>query len=254
MVKLTKGALPLQPNNQVEALKSKTKDAAKMFEKQFLREMVKAMRSTVPKNGLIKKNQAERIFQEKLDHEYVEKWGDRGGIGLSDLIYNQIMDRFGAQMGIVPAGSRRPKGPIQFKKFPQAQVSKQSVGRAESISLKNLQTDKQVGKIEVTAPWSGILVDSKLLESGQTLNVIEHDNGLTSKILYSGSKLLGKGDSVQAGESIGQILSLNTSEESKMAKGELSWQLSEQTNGQSSRQLIENASSVHESVDSAVSL
>ena len=90
-------------------------DASKLYEKQFLRQMVKSMRSTVSKSGLVKNSMAEKVFREQLDHEYVEQWGNRGGIGLSNLIYNQLRERFGQQLGLDPALSK-PEGPIPLEK------------------------------------------------------------------------------------------------------------------------------------------
>ncbi|MGZ3793814.1 MAG: rod-binding protein [Bdellovibrio sp.] len=86
---------PLQKNPE-----QKLRDVSDMYEKHFLREMMKAMRSTVHEGGFVQSNQAEKIFREQLDEHYVEKWGERGGIGLSDLIYKQLVDKFGSQMGI----------------------------------------------------------------------------------------------------------------------------------------------------------
>lgn len=67
------------------------REAAKAYEKYFLDEMVKAMRSTVPEGeGLIKPNFAEKLYRENLDQEYVKNWAESGGVGLSDLIYEQL--------------------------------------------------------------------------------------------------------------------------------------------------------------------
>ena len=66
---------------------------AKLYEKQFLREMVKAMRSTVSFSEMTKPSMAEDIFRSQLDEQYVEAWGDKGGIGLGDIIYESLMDR-----------------------------------------------------------------------------------------------------------------------------------------------------------------
>ena len=89
----------------------KLRDVSDMYEKHFLREMMKAMRSTVHEGGFVQSNQAEKIFREQLDEQYVDKWGDRGGIGLSDMIYKQLLDKFGVMMGI-KAPVSKPRGPL----------------------------------------------------------------------------------------------------------------------------------------------
>lgn len=85
--------------------------AAQAYEKYFLDEMVKAMRSTVPEGqGLIKPSFAENLYKENLDQEYVKKWVESGGVGLSDLIYEQLKDQIGrTQGGAVRPG---PSGPL----------------------------------------------------------------------------------------------------------------------------------------------
>ena len=67
--------------------------AAQLYEDQFLREMVKAMRRGIPESGFIKKNMGERIYREQLDHRYVEAWVQHGGVGLTDLIYKNLMNQ-----------------------------------------------------------------------------------------------------------------------------------------------------------------
>jgi hypothetical protein len=81
-------------------VKKKIRSVAELYEKQFLRDMVKQMRSTVSFSDISKPSFAEGYFSEQLDQEYVEKWGDRGGIGLGDMIYQQLMSQYGSRMGV----------------------------------------------------------------------------------------------------------------------------------------------------------
>lgn len=71
----------------------KLKEASQLYEKHFLKELVKAMRKTAPQSSFTKPSMAEKIYKQKLDEEYVEKWGDREGIGLADMIYRHVKDR-----------------------------------------------------------------------------------------------------------------------------------------------------------------
>ena len=98
-MKVDKGSLPLRKTISAEELNQKLKDVGQMYEKQFLRELVKAMRTTVPESDFMKKTQAEQIFQEQLDHQLVEHWGDRGGIGLGDMISKQLVEKYGKNTG-----------------------------------------------------------------------------------------------------------------------------------------------------------
>lgn len=79
-----------QEQNRDESLK----EVSRLYEKHFLRELVKAMRKTVPESSFTQASMGEKIYKQKLDEEYVEKWGEAGGLGLSDIIYTHIKDQF----------------------------------------------------------------------------------------------------------------------------------------------------------------
>ena len=67
----------------------KLREVADLYEKHFIKEMMKQMKSTLPEGGLIKKNNAENIFQDQLDDQYSSEWNKRGGFGISDLIFHE---------------------------------------------------------------------------------------------------------------------------------------------------------------------
>lgn len=98
------------PSQYELAQKKRLRQAAKMYESQFLNTMVAQMRKTVPESGLVKKSYAEKFFQNKLDQNYVEAWTNKGGIGLADLVYNQIEQKLFGKHQYMP----RPKGPIDI--------------------------------------------------------------------------------------------------------------------------------------------
>jgi flagellar protein FlgJ len=68
------------------------KEAARLYEAQFLRQMVKGLRATVPESDLVPKSQGERIFQGMLDEQYADQWAAEGGVGLADMIYRQMRE------------------------------------------------------------------------------------------------------------------------------------------------------------------
>ncbi len=71
-------------------------DAARMYEKYFLNQMVKAMRSTVKYSDLQKPTMGEEIYRDQLDDQYVDSWTNTGGIGLADMIHDELLGK--AQM------------------------------------------------------------------------------------------------------------------------------------------------------------
>lgn len=187
----------------------KLRDVSDMYEKHFLREMMKSMRSTVSEGGFIKANQAEKIFREQMDDHNVERWGERGGIGLSNLIYNQLMDKFGVMMGL-KAPVAKPQGPLPLnEKSEYTAHSFQHPGKKDSVSYR---IDRNLNEValnpeassDVKAPWDGVLLGKKNLSDNQTMVEIEHDNGLKSQMVFKGS--MGKvsvGQKLQAGDTLG---------------------------------------------------
>lgn len=91
---------------------TRLREAAQMYEEQFLGEMVKAMRRTIPESDFMKPSSAEKIFREQLDQQYVEAWADKGGIGLADLIVDQIKE---AQSQIQARGQNAYSKPFKSK-------------------------------------------------------------------------------------------------------------------------------------------
>lgn len=64
--------------------------AAQDFESVFLHQLVKMMRATVEKSGLISGGRAEEIFQDMLDEKYAATLGNNTRIGLADMIYEEL--------------------------------------------------------------------------------------------------------------------------------------------------------------------
>jgi flagellar protein FlgJ len=74
-------------NQRREALRQ----VAKEFEAVFMYQVVKAMRQTVPKGGLVEKGEGEEMFEGMLDEEWSKKLVSRGGpSSLSEVLYRQL--------------------------------------------------------------------------------------------------------------------------------------------------------------------
>lgn len=198
-----------EKNRQVTA--EKLREVSDLYENHFIREMMKQMRSTVHEGGFIKQNNAEKIFRSQLDDQYSDQWGKAGGIGLSDLIYNQLMDKYGAATGLKQA-IEKPQGPIGLdQKSVFAGITSPSTSPATSAATFKFQT-LEGEKSELKNPWAGTLLGKKYLEMDQMQYHIKHDNGLESYILTRGTGLgldhkLSLGDKIKAGEQIGWVSS-----------------------------------------------
>ena len=65
--------------------------AAEGIEANFLKEMLKNMRKTVQEPEM-EKNRGYQVFREMLDDQYAEKAAQNRGIGLAELIVNQVLE------------------------------------------------------------------------------------------------------------------------------------------------------------------
>ena len=184
------------PRNQ------KVEDVAKLYEKQFLREMTKAMRGTVDFGG-DKPSQGESIYREQLDQQYVENWGDNGGIGLSNMIYEQLMERFFSG----PGQNLKKGGPIALSDRDISKVNRlpTSMETANQVPMKvetKPSTDGSPAKIQ--APWNSTVLASSQIE-GKTHLTLGHPGGLKSTFIFQG--VLGAevepGKQIEKGKTVG---------------------------------------------------
>ena len=204
----TGGPHSLRPQmNSPEQMDQKFKDVAKLYEKQFLREMVKAMRSTVHEGGFIQTSNAEKIFKEKLDDEYVEKWGDKGGIGLSDMIYDQLIQRYGEAAGI-RANASRVKGPISAENLPQFQVRNRSNPALKDSDFPLTYEFQKVAqeKSPLLNPLQGKVQRFAKVGPEETLLEVLHEGGLRSRLVFRGpAETLAPGQELQTGQKVGLL-------------------------------------------------
>lgn len=203
---LNAGALS---DKKAEVTEKKFREVSDLYEKYFIREMMKQMRATVHEGGFIKQNNAEKIFRDQMDDQYADQWGKSGGIGLSNLIHDQLMQKYGPQFGLTKK-LEKPEGPIDFnsKSNFSGMTMKNPVENSPATAFKFTAEPGQ--KLEIKNPWVGTLLDKKYLEMDQMQYQIKHDNGLESLIMTQGSGLgsglqLSQGDTIQAGQQIGWL-------------------------------------------------
>lgn len=197
---------PAKPDN--EKVEKQFKEVAQLYEKHFMREMMKAMRQTVPESNFIKQNQGEKIFREQLDQEYVEKWGDRGGIGLADLIYDQLIEKYGPQMGL-KSHIEKPKGPLPLDDkslYPRITGQNQNSTQTRFKFELDAKASATAANREIKAPWSGYLSKKLELAPDEWFLEMTHQNGLNSQFSFQGRvPELSLGQSLQGGEKIGLL-------------------------------------------------
>lgn len=188
--------LPNTQTTQSTQHEKKLRDVSELYQRQFMQEMVKAMRGTVQESGLIKVGQAEKIYREQLDQNYVENWSKKGGIGLADLIYKQLSEKLGPQLGLNQPPPR-PQGPLALDESAQfnGMVKASQKGSKTMIEY---QRHPQVGPhqpevLAIKAPWSGKFLGMKQIQSDEYLFEMQHDfpqqTSVKSQFVFKGHTL-----------------------------------------------------------------
>jgi len=87
---------PLPPENQ-QTLSKREQEAirkvAREFEALMINEMLKSMRATVNRDTLMDGKNGEEIYRSMLDQEYAQALANQGGVGLSRLIEQELLQR-----------------------------------------------------------------------------------------------------------------------------------------------------------------
>lgn len=69
---------------------SKLLSACQDFEAVFIKQMLDAMRKTVPEKGMLDGGTGQSIFKDMLYQQYADKMAKTANLGLSRLLYNQL--------------------------------------------------------------------------------------------------------------------------------------------------------------------
>lgn len=208
--------LKQSPEAQAAQLDSKLRDAAKMYEGHFLNEMVKAMRSSVHhEDGLIKQNMGEKIFSEQLDQQYVQGWTNKGGVGLADLIYNQIKEKYYAtakkdfhqpKQALPIAPKRETHGIQSTDSIQMKMLSPNEAGKGAQLNYRFEVNDPSGAPFEALSPMAGEIKEARVLGEGWNMVELDHGQGLSSELTFPGALTdLSAGTKVEAGRRLGLL-------------------------------------------------
>lgn len=189
----------------MQKIDKKLRKAAQMYEEQFLRQMVRAMRKSVSHSAITKPSFGEKIFREQLDDKYVKGWIDRGGTGFGDMIYGQLVEKFYPQLANKKVKNIRPVN---------LSDRYQGVSRSLTTSDKSKHTfNIKLGRQEksqsyLQLPWEGKFEKQFQLPSGEQVAMFSHPFGLESTFVFKGVAspgLLNK--TLSQGENFAQLAS-----------------------------------------------
>lgn len=168
---------------------AKVDEVAKLYEKQFLREMVKAMRSSSDM-GYMKPSMGEKIYREELDNQYVEAWGEQGGVGLQNIIYDQLMERYFSSKQINSFKSKEgvkltDKDILHIQQIPKT-TDAQSTQKSEMPLRVELKNQPNNGPVHIQLPWDAKLLSKTRLDDGKMQMSFLHENGFRSTFIFDG--------------------------------------------------------------------
>ena len=187
---------------------AKLREVAKKYEKYFLKEMYKAMKKTVNQNGYLKPSMGEKIYQDHLDQEYIEVWGNKGGIGLNQVIYKELKEKilpriYGAPQRVHPSQIKpmNAKPEIFPLSEPQPEkVEKKPQDLGFKIELPATKNDKVT---KVLTPLDGVVTSLKKV-SGNVIAQLDHGNGTRSELSFQGDpRVVQPGNLLKKGDVIG---------------------------------------------------
>lgn len=78
------------PNPEKAKNHHELRESARELEAMYIHEAYKAMRKTIPENGLIANSSSTKMFQEMLDQEMARKAAAGDGLGLGKAIFEQL--------------------------------------------------------------------------------------------------------------------------------------------------------------------
>ena len=76
--------------HRVSREEKRLKEACKGFEAIFIHEILKAMRKTIHKSGLLDGGMQQRIYESMFDQELSRVLSERGGLGIAQMLYEEF--------------------------------------------------------------------------------------------------------------------------------------------------------------------
>lgn len=196
---------PIPINADASKAEEKLKEVAALYEKEFMRQMVKSMRSTVGNGSLVKENQTEKMFTEELYNNYAEKMSDHGDQQLRKHIYQNLVQQFGARLGIKQDNNL--KGVIPLPLALQKNVKTHDYLVDQNTLMRKIDlSGLKPADWELTMPFSG-QVSGVYRGNDQEFSIIDikHDQNIESQFRFLGESKVQVGDYLQSNQKIAEL-------------------------------------------------
>ncbi|MDL2307729.1 rod-binding protein [Desulfovibrio sp. OttesenSCG-928-C06] len=124
--------------------KEKLQDACQGFESVFIQKLWEQMRKNVPQEGYLHSKQ-EAMYQSMYDQEFSKKMAEAGGIGLADMLYEQLAQSLGESSRTVSTGINTALPRVSATASPSSM--KYAAAGGQTTEIKPLYED-----VDETAP------------------------------------------------------------------------------------------------------
>lgn len=191
------------------------KDACAEFESLFIYQMVKQMRRTIVKSGLNDGGKGEEIFTSMMDEELSKQMSSRQGLGLKDVLMEQLTGR---REKILPRGiaawNYSKNTDVQKREHPFllpviGEISSAYGWRKDPFTGKRdfhhgIDIASPSGS-EVFATEGGYVVFSGWKEGYGRMVEIEHKDGLSTIYAHNSKNLVKEGENVNRNQTIALV-------------------------------------------------
>jgi flagellar protein FlgJ len=199
------------------------REAARLLEGLFFRQLVKEMRRSVPRGGLMGGSMDQQVFTEMMDGAIADEAGKTGSLGLADALERHLL----AQMAPAPARQIAPMSGAAVSRR-----AKETLAAAEGAQKYRFEPPRRPESVALidgdggfTSPLAGPLprVDGErsiaaapgavvvasasgtVVSAGAGHLIVDHGQGTYTRYTQLGPSLAQRGDLVLRGQTIGRV-------------------------------------------------
>ncbi len=137
---------------------AKLRDACEGFESVFLQKMWEQMRKNVKKEGYLH-SKDEEAYQSMFDVELSKKMASAGGIGLADMLYEQLSQKLHTASKTTDSGTARAPLPIEPARPPRPEVAAAPAAPAAPLDLYTEVAEEPAAEEPPSNPYADALAE-----------------------------------------------------------------------------------------------
>ena len=215
-----------------ESRANELKDASCEFEAVFISYMLKVMRETIQESGLMEGGFGKSIYTEMFDQEIAKSLAQRGMLGISDLLYRNLLDSEAgnAAESKVPASDNSENSSPFLTTDPEKKTGENNDGALDPSTMQfpvsgpvsstfgprldpfNKQVRFHKGLdlaapegMDVVAAMPGIVLDSGFDKGYGNYVLIQHAENVQTRYGHLGEIYVKQGETVTPDKSLGTV-------------------------------------------------